>query len=298
MIVARGLAIVLGVGLLAAAGGSLADDGIAAVGRINGQALACGHGDVAASAGRAVIARVARTRENGEAFERATQEAFLAQQDGICPSRAELAVGLEVALLAMPAMGDSTAASPPPVHATPELPGGADAQPVNPLFLLQDMHGRAIDHEDFPGRFRLLTFGYTFCPDVCPTTLADMATILRRLGEDATRLQAIFVSVDPGRDTAAVLRSYTAFFDARILGASGSPAMLRRAAESFGVRFARADAEDASVPYAVDHSAGMFLVAPDGELVARFAYASPVDTVIERIVAELAARPAGEELNR
>ena len=99
---------------------------------------------------------------------------------------------------------------------------------INPRYLLQHPNGRSITNEDFRGRFQLIAFGYTYCPDVCPTTLVEMATILKQLGDRAARLQAIFITVDPERDTAAVLKTYTEFFDTRILGLTGSPALLRR----------------------------------------------------------------------
>ena len=76
-----------------------------------------------------------------------------------------------------------------------------------------DANGRAVSNEDFRGRFQLLSFGYTYCPDVCPTTLAEMASVINRLGKDAERLQALFVTVDPERDTASALRAYVEFFD-------------------------------------------------------------------------------------
>ncbi len=91
-------------------------------------------------------------------------------------------------------------------------------QGIIPRYLLQDPNGRSVTNEDFRGRFQLITFGYTYCPDICPTTLVDMAEILKQLGDRAAKVQPIFISVDPDRDTGAVLKSYTEFFDARILG--------------------------------------------------------------------------------
>ena len=84
---------------------------------------------------------------------------------------------------------------------------------INPRYLLQDPNGRSVTSEDFRGRFQLITFGYTYCPDVCPTTLVEMAAVLRQLGDQADRLQAIFITVDPERDTAKVLQTYAAFLD-------------------------------------------------------------------------------------
>ena len=106
-------------------------------------------------------------------------------------------------------------------------------------------------------------------------------------------MQPLFVSVDPERDTLAVLRKYVGFFDPRILAATASPELVRRSADSFGVRFEKILPAGADPTfYTVDHTAGMFLLAPDGQLVARFAYATPVAQLVERIRAEMDARPA------
>lgn len=159
-------------------------------------------------------------------------------------------------------------------------------------YLLMDANGRAVSNEDFPGRLQLISFGYTFCPDVCPTTLAEMAAVLGALGPDAERLQAIFISVDPERDTASMLRSYVSFFDPRIIGLSGSPALVRRAADHFGVRYEQVREPGAPADqYAVDHSVGMFLLAADGRYLRRFAYATPAPEIAARIREIMGASP-------
>lgn len=155
---------------------------------------------------------------------------------------------------------------------------------INPRYLLMASNGQAVSQEDFRGRFQLLTFGYTFCPDICPTTLVDMAGILKLLNEKATRLQPIFVSVDPERDTPEKLKTYTAFFDPRILGLTGSPELVRRAAQNYKVRYARVYPSGGDKAYyAVDHSAGMYLLGPDGEFLRKFAYGKPVSEIAEEI---------------
>lgn len=155
---------------------------------------------------------------------------------------------------------------------------------INPRYLLQDPNGRAVTNEDFRGRFQLIAFGYTFCPDVCPTTLVEMADILKRLGGKAERVQAIFISVDPERDTGAVLKTYTEFFDPRILGLTGSTALVRRTADNFRIRYAKVR-EPGSDPsrYAVDHSAGMILLGPGGEFIRKFAFATPTADISREI---------------
>lgn len=163
----------------------------------------------------------------------------------------------------------------------------ADSPRINPRYLLQDPNGRTVTSEDFRGRYQLIAFGYTYCPDVCPTTLVEMAAILAQLGDQAKRLQALFISVDPERDTGAVLKTYTEFFDPRILGLNGPVALVRRTADNFRVRYAKVS-EPGAPPdrYAVDHSAGMILLGPDGQFIKKFAFAMPVDE-ISRDIAQL-----------
>ncbi|MFZ2852591.1 MAG: SCO family protein, partial [Rhodocyclaceae bacterium] len=138
---------------------------------------------------------------------------------------------------------------------------------------------------------------YTFCPDICPTTLSEVSLIIDRLGKDAERLQPLFITVDPERDSAAVLRDYTAFFHPRIFGLTGSPALVRRAADNFKVRYEKV-LEPGAPPgqYSVDHSAGMYLLGPDGRYLRKFAYATPpqeIATRIGEIMAASEAQPQG-----
>lgn len=175
-----------------------------------------------------------------------------------------------------------------------QAPAADDAPEVGimPRYILQGPTGRAVMDSEFRGRFQLISFGYTFCPDVCPTTLVEMAAILKRLGPDAARLQAIFVSVDPARDTPEVLRRYTAFFDERILGLGGSPELVRRVAELFKVRYEIVREPGASPDqYAVDHSAGMYLVDPDGRFLIKFGYGALASDIADRIRGLMAASP-------
>lgn len=156
---------------------------------------------------------------------------------------------------------------------------------IIPRYLLQDPNGRSVSSEDFRGRFQLIAFGYTYCPDICPTTLVEMAGILQHLGERAKRLQAIFITVDPERDSGEVLQTYTRFFDPRILGLTGSPALVRRAADNFRIRYAKVqEAGGNPAHYAIDHSAGMILLGPDGLVIRKFAYATPQAELNSRIV--------------
>ncbi|MBF1164390.1 MAG: SCO family protein [Dechloromonas agitata] len=186
-----------------------------------------------------------------------------------------LAVPCLALLLAGPAAGQS-------MHSLELLRG--EEVGINPRYLLQDPNGRAVTQEEFRGRFQLIAFGYTYCPDICPTTLVEMAEILKLLGDKAAKLQPIFISVDPERDTGKVLKTYTEFFDPRILGLTGSPALVRRAADNFKIRYAKVREPDTPPDrYAVDHSAGMILLGPDGNFIKKFAFSMPVTEISAQI---------------
>lgn len=168
--------------------------------------------------------------------------------------------------------------------------GDGDADPIRTRYLLIGPQGGAVTDEDFRGRFQLITFGYTACPDVCPTTLVELAEVLRLLGDDATGLQGIFITVDPARDTPQALATYTAFFDARILGLGGTPELIQRVTANFKVRYAKVPSATGDADfYAVDHSAGLYLLGPDGTFIKKYGYGTPAEQIAGEIH-ELLAR--------
>jgi len=161
-------------------------------------------------------------------------------------------------------------------------PAASATEPVklareSPRYLLMGTHGRAVRAEDFRERFQLIAFGFVSCPDVCPTTMLDMQQLLVALGERSQRLQPIFITIDPQRDTLEVLKAYAANFDQRILGLTGSAELIRFAANNFKVEYRKVQ-EPGAPPsvYTMDHSAGMFLLGPDGQLLKKFGYGTPV----------------------
>ena len=107
----------------------------------------------------------------------------------------------------------------------------------------------------------LVFFGYTYCPDVCPTTLGDIAETMAELGSLSAKVQPLFVTIDPARDTTRVLAEYTAAFDPRILGLTGSAAQVAAAARTYNVSYARRGLGD---DYSMDHTATIYVVRPDG----------------------------------
>ncbi|MEO8143663.1 MAG: SCO family protein [Betaproteobacteria bacterium] len=125
--------------------------------------------------------------------------------------------------------------------------------------------GKARTLADFRGKAVVLFFGYTHCPDVCPTTLADMAGVMRALGKDAARVQVLFVTVDPERDTPEVLSKYVPAFDPGFLGLSGDAAATQRAAKEFKIFYEKRPGK-APGAYTVDHSGQSYVLDPQGRL--------------------------------
>ena len=128
---------------------------------------------------------------------------------------------------------------------------------------LTDHTGRARHLEDFRGKAVVLFFGFTQCPDVCPTTLVDISNSLKKLGPDAERVQVLFVTVDPERDTPKVLAEYVAAFDPRIVALRGDAAATQRVAKEFKIYYEKRKQGDG---YTVDHSAQSYVVDPQGRL--------------------------------
>ena len=159
-----------------------------------------------------------------------------------------------------------------------------DAARPSPRYLLQDGRGRAVMTEDFKERFQLISFGFTGCPDVCPTTMLEMQQVMAALGERAKQVQPIFITVDPERDTGPVIDAYTRNFDTRILGLTGKLELVQWAANNFKVKFEKVREPGAAANiYTMDHTAGMFLLGPDGQRVAKFAYGASVKDVVAEI---------------
>lgn len=175
-------------------------------------------------------------------------------------------------------------ASDPHADLAPEAGEATGLVEVNPRYLLMDTSGRAILDEYFAGRFQLIAFGYTSCPSVCPSTLAAMTLIMGQLGKLAGQVQPIFISVDPERDKPDVLERYTRNFDPRIMGLTGSPDLIRRAADHFKASYAK-HLEPGAAPsdYSMDHSVGMYLVGPDGRFLTKYGYSASAADIAERL---------------
>ncbi|WP_263769225.1 SCO family protein [Propionivibrio soli] len=162
----------------------------------------------------------------------------------------------------------------PGSHA-PSLPPGGD-------FSLQGPQG-PLSLADYRGRIVLVYFGYTFCPDVCPTALSAMGQAFSMLTpEEQAGVAGVFVSVDPERDTTDVLKAYAPFFHPQIVGVTGSVDDIARVARQYGVRYMKQKADDGK-PYSVDHTSFTYVIDASGKLIAQLPHGSPPQAIIDMI---------------
>ncbi|MDH5339889.1 MAG: SCO family protein [Rubrivivax sp.] len=154
---------------------------------------------------------------------------------------------------------------------------------------LTDQHGKPRTLEDFKGKVSVVFFGYTQCPDVCPGTMAELAQIRRALGRDGERLQGIFVTVDPERDTPEVLKSYLRSFDPSFIALRGTPEQTKAAAKEFKVFYATTPGKTPT-SYTVDHTAGSFVFDAKGRVRLFVRYGSGADALAEDLKKLLAEK--------
>lgn len=166
--------------------------------------------------------------------------------------------------------------------------GAASGAGISGEFSLVDYHGRAVTEQSYPGKWQLVFFGFTHCPDVCPTTLVTVSSVLAGLGDDAERIQALFISVDPVRDTPQRLREYLAAFGAPIGGLTGTPTQVEAAADGFLARYRKVPQGEDPDDYTIDHSAYLYLMNPRGEFVTAFGFDEPAAYVTGQIRERLA----------
>jgi protein SCO1/2 len=152
---------------------------------------------------------------------------------------------------------------------------GGETPAIGGPFTLVDKAGHAITDRAFRGKAMLVYFGYTTCPDVCPTTLSDVAAALDSLGAKAAAVQPVFITVDPARDTPAVVGAYVANFGDRWVGLTGSDAQIAAVAKEYRVYYAKHATGSGPLDYTMDHSSVLYLMGPDGRFVAPVAADAP-----------------------
>jgi protein SCO1/2 len=148
-------------------------------------------------------------------------------------------------------------------------------------FHLNDASGKPVSLKDFRGKVVVLFFGYTHCPQICPTTLADLAQVMHMLGKDADKVQVLFVTLDPERDTRELLAQYPPAFYPTFKGLSGDSMATAQAAQAFGVIYQKQPNKNGG--YDLDHSAGTYLIAPSGRPVLLSPYAQPAELLVHDI---------------
>ena len=147
-------------------------------------------------------------------------------------------------------------------------PIGSAVASVGGPFHLEDQSGKPFTDQDLKGRPFLVFFGFTHCPDICPTTLFDMSQVLRQLGPDADRTGAVFITVDPERDTPAVMKDYLSSFDPHLRGLTGDQASIDAAIKAYRVYAKKVPLKDGD--YTMDHTAMVYLMDKNGQFVAPF----------------------------
>jgi len=165
--------------------------------------------------------------------------------------------------------------------ASPQLPqlstlfGGA--------FSLVDHDGRSRTDRDFLGKFQLINFGYMNCPDICPTGLTNLATALDSLEHAGNRVQPLFITIDPARDTPEKLKAYVRNFHPRLIGLTGSEAQIRKAAKAYRIHRSKVIVDNSETGYLATHTPTIFLMAPDGKFLTLFPHDTEPQFMVDTI---------------
>ena len=160
---------------------------------------------------------------------------------------------------------------------------GTEAPVIGGPFTLTDQHGNTVSDADFRGRYMLVYFGFTYCPDVCPTALATITEAMSRLDEAADRIVPILITVDPERDTPEQLKMYASHFSPRLVALTGTPEQIAGVAKAYRIYYAKVPQEGADDAYTMDHSAITYLMGPDGTYLRHFSHATTADQMAERL---------------
>ncbi|MDP7149424.1 MAG: SCO family protein [Paracoccaceae bacterium] len=176
----------------------------------------------------------------------------------------------------------------------PGAPVAVEQRPVDLTamdFRLTDHEGNAVGPETLVGRASMVFFGFTFCPDVCPTTLGDISGWLDDLGAEAERMNVVFITVDPERDTVSAMKEYVGYFHPALRGWTGAPDEISRAAEGFRVIYEKVPVEGG---YTMNHTAGVFLFNAEGRFVSTIDYHEPREFALPKIRRTLETDDGGQ----
>jgi protein SCO1/2 len=150
-------------------------------------------------------------------------------------------------------------------------------------FSLVGADGKPVTDRDFRGRYMLIFFGFTHCPDICPAELQVIAQALEQLGDKAKKVVPIFITLDPERDTPEAMANYVKSFGPNFVGLTGSPEAIAAAAKAYRVAYSKVENKDSAGDYNVDHSALVYLMDPEGRYVTHFSYGLSADQMAEKL---------------
>lgn len=189
-----------------------------------------------------------------------------------------------------------TEAAPAPAEETQAAPAAQAVAGVSVggAFALTDHNGAAVTQASWPGKYKLVFFGFTHCPEICPVAMEKVTAALNAMGDDAQKLQTLFITVDPERDTAETLKTFLGNYHASIVGLTGSEDQIRDVKSAYKVYAAKAEGGDAE-NYILDHSSYTFLMSPDDALLLLFRTEDTAEAMAEKISAELAKSSAPAE---
>ncbi len=176
----------------------------------------------------------------------------------------------------------------PPVAGTSEKSEKSTKSSVVTIggpFTLTDHNGQNVTEKTYAGQYKMVFFGYTYCPDVCPTTLTTLSNTLDILGSAAEKVTPLFITVDPARDTVEHLNEYVGYFHPRIVGLTGTDEQIASVAKAYRVYYAKAKpSEDDPLDYLMDHSSITYLIGPDGTFLEHFSHGTEPEKIAERLL--------------
>lgn len=155
--------------------------------------------------------------------------------------------------------------------------------PIGGPFTLTDQHGNTVKDADFRGRVMLVFFGFTHCPDICPTTVSTLSKAMEALGDKANHVAPIFITVDPKRDTKEKMADYLSSFDKRIVGLTGGEEAIKKTADAYRVYFSILSPASSDMDYMVDHSAILYMIDERGNYLRHFPYDASVAEITAAI---------------
>lgn len=143
---------------------------------------------------------------------------------------------------------------------------------IGGTFALTDHNGQPFTEENLKGHYSLIYFGFTHCPDICPTSLLVMANAINGLGDKAEKVVPIFISLDPERDTQDIMRQYVQSFSPRMVGLTGTTEQVKQTADAFKVYYKKVETPESALGYLIDHSGFIYLIGPDGRYITHFSH--------------------------